>query len=68
MVERPMASVCNETKAFVNSVLNEDFWQHLRASKREARAAARAIRRAVKRQFLNLPQQEAVAKQKIEIV
>ena len=61
------AAACEEARAAGNSLLPEAFWNHARASRREARLALEACRRAIKRRCSCIPLARPSSKRKIDI-
>jgi hypothetical protein len=61
------AAARQEMKERCGHLLPEAFWEHARASRREAKLACQAFRRAMKHQFLRPAAQKPVGKQEVEI-
>lgn len=56
-----------EMKERCQSLFSEAFWEHARASRREAKLACQAFRRAMEHQFLRPDAGKPVGKQEVEI-
>jgi hypothetical protein len=56
-----------EMKERCRGLLPEAFWEHARASRREAKLACQAFRRAMKHQFIRPEAKKPVGKQEVEI-
>ncbi len=50
------------------SLLSDTFWEHARASRREAKLACKAFRQAARSQFLGQRIDKPTRKQEVEIV
>jgi len=62
------AQARQDMKERCRSLLSDTFWEHARASRREARLACRAFRQAAQSQFLGQHKDKSTRKQEVEIV
>lgn len=62
------AKTRQKIKDRLGNLLTETFWEHARASRREARLACQSFRQATRSQFLGQHVKKPVAKQEVEIV